>query len=359
MTDNVPINHAQSLLRLISIPEDELRADLQALNLPLVLMQSKAVPGNAISVEDYGRLFVHLVKKLQSKLSDGSSDRAVEFSAYRMLFEAMLHAGNLEQALQRASVYFQRLQPEAESFYLECDGDRVRCRFDFKAGEDRLLNAAENFSMEQLNWLPGMTGRLMSMSLWHRVCGWFIGCHIDLLEVELQQSANPRNQKLSDLFGAQVHFSATDNAFIFHRRYLDFPIVQGTAALETMLQTYPAELVKLDPRAASVSARVKNLVGSDFSRELPTLQQVADRLFMTTPTLHRRLRDEGNSFQKIKDDLRRDIAINHMMSKQYTTSQLAEMMGFSDSSTFHRAFKKWTGWTPQEYRQNQLSENGE
>ena len=74
---------------------------------------------------------------------------------------------------------------------------------------------------------------------------------------------------------------------------------------------------------------------------------------MTTPTLHRRLRDEGTSFQQLKDLCRRDAAIGYLTKGEYTTLQLSELMGFSDSSTFHRAFKKWTGLTPQEYRKSQ------
>ena len=78
----------------------------------------------------------------------------------------------------------------------------------------------------------------------------------------------------------------------------------------------------------------------------------SERLHMTTPTLHRRLREEGTSFQQLKDGARRDAAIQLIRKGTQSGAQLAELTGFSDASTFHRAFKKWTGMTLQEFRDN-------
>ena len=66
---------------------------------------------------------------------------------------------------------------------------------------------------------------------------------------------------------------------------------------------------------------------------------MADRLHITTPTLQRRLREEGTSFQQMKDHCRKNDAINYLATGEYKSAQLAELMGFSDSSTFNRAFK--------------------
>ena len=103
--------------------------------------------------------------------------------------------------------------------------------------------------------------------------------------------------------------------------------------MNKLLQTYPAELLRLDPVNASLSSKVKNLLGTDLSRDLPTLQDIAARLFMTTPTLHRRLQEEGTFYQQIKDHCRRDIALEKLRSGAITSSQLAELLGFSDSRT--------------------------
>lgn len=355
MADSIPLHYAQSLLRLVPIPEELLREELRELNLPLVLLEQKAVAEARIPVEDYGRLFIHLVHRLQGDLLPGEDDpeNTVMFSAYRMMFQAMLHARNLEQAMQRAAIYFKRLHSQGESFRLEHDGDTVHCCFDFTDEEDGSLTSAENFSMAELNWLPGLTGRVLSMAMWHRVCGWFIGSFIDLQGVELMQDSR-EGKDFSEVFGMPVRFGGARYAFSFHRRYLDFPIVQSEESLDQMLETYPAELFRISPEDHSLAVKIRNLIGTDFQRPLPGLQEVADRLYMTTPTLHRRLREEGTSFQQLKDQARRDTAINYLSSKQYTTAELAELMGFSDSSTFHRAFKKWTGMTPQEYKATHL-----
>ena len=220
MPDTLPIKYAQTLLKLAGASRDDLRQELQDLNLPLVLLKDQAVPGASISVDDYGRLFIHLVRRLQPGLATNNAelDEALEFSAYRMMYLAMAHSKTLGQAMQRASVYFSRFERDGDTFTLEQNGERATCRFHFSpASAQRDLLAAENYDMGQLSWLQGRTGRLLSIALWHRQCGWFIGSRIDLSAVDVaQEQRDEMSERLEAMFAAPINYGASHYAFHFH-----------------------------------------------------------------------------------------------------------------------------------------------
>jgi AraC-like DNA-binding protein len=82
----------------------------------------------------------------------------------------------------------------------------------------------------------------------------------------------------------------------------------------------------------------------------PSLEEVASRIHTTPSSLQRHLAAEHTSLQWLKDDLRRDLAISRLSSSRVSLVQLASELGFSDSPTFQRAFKRWTGQTCGTYR---------
>ena len=82
----------------------------------------------------------------------------------------------------------------------------------------------------------------------------------------------------------------------------------------------------------------------------PLLDQAAEHMNLTEQTLRRYLHKEGYSFQQLKDDTRRDMAMFFIDRKEQSIEDIAFRLGFSEASTFIRAFKKWTGLTPLAYR---------
>lgn len=84
--------------------------------------------------------------------------------------------------------------------------------------------------------------------------------------------------------------------------------------------------------------------------EMPTAEQVANELCLSSATLNRRLKAANTSFQQIKDTVRQQEAIRLLGNSRLSTEQIAEHLGFTDASNFAKAFKQWQGVTPSQYR---------
>ena len=348
----MPVEQLHNSLNLFGLPAHTLQTEAEARGIDLEKLSKD--PLASISAADFGRLFMAMVTQSQVASMDDSSqdlESILELSSYRLMFMYIIHAPTLRECLKRAGAYYGRFELENRSFTVETEGSVTRWVFDLGSIDDGVKPTFQDFSMDQLRWLPGLPGRTLAMYLWHRQASWLCGNFIDLIAVHFDCAPFGSANSYTGAFGAPVYFNADWCGLEFHSRYLDCPIVQTEATLGRMLQAFPAELIEADELASSVAARVRGLIGTDFAKPLPSLEEVAVNLFTTPPTLHRRLRDEGTSFQKLKDYCRRDAAIELLRDDKNTGATVADYLGFSDPSTFYRAFKKWTGMTPQQFKE--------
>jgi AraC-like DNA-binding protein len=118
-----------------------------------------------------------------------------------------------------------------------------------------------------------------------------------------------------------------------------------------MDETAVALAVERANKMLSVTERIRRLLRRYLAEEMPSLEAVSDMLATTPQTLRRRLQREGQGYQMIKDALRRDVAVEFLTQSDLPLLEVAARVGFSEASTFHRAFKGWTGLTPGAYRQ--------
>jgi AraC-like DNA-binding protein len=108
----------------------------------------------------------------------------------------------------------------------------------------------------------------------------------------------------------------------------------------------------LTPRpvvALTAAERVTAILADERGSGGPPLDRVAQRLAMSTRSLRRHLAAEGTSYQRLLDDRRRDQAIRQMTRDARQVKVIARAAGFSDPRGFRRAFKRWTGLTPQQF----------
>jgi AraC-like DNA-binding protein len=105
------------------------------------------------------------------------------------------------------------------------------------------------------------------------------------------------------------------------------------------------------PKCEAATDAVRRCLVGELCNGQPTLQQIAPRLHMNPRTLHRRLDDAGTSFRRVLMELRRELAARHLTEDQLAISEIAFLLGFSEPSAFHRAFKRWTGHAPLAFRE--------
>jgi YesN/AraC family two-component response regulator len=101
----------------------------------------------------------------------------------------------------------------------------------------------------------------------------------------------------------------------------------------------------------TTSETLRRLLEEELCGGDPALPHMAARLHMSARTLHRRLDEEGTAFRQVVDEVRRELAERHLRERVLPIGEIGFLLGFSESSAFHRAFKRWTGWRPLAYRQ--------
>ncbi|MBI5718238.1 MAG: AraC family transcriptional regulator [Burkholderiales bacterium] len=197
---------------------------------------------------------------------------------------------------------------------------------------------------------PGEYAQRAFLFLSFGLASWLAARRIPLERVEYRGQAPAHAGDVDRLFQAKVAYGREQYRLWFHARWLQLPQVQNAQSLREFFRQVPANLVVKYRDRTSVTDRIRRMLRSRLHDELPSLEEVARTLALTPQTLGRRLREEGQGFQTLKDDLRRDTAIELLQRPDLTLVDIAVQIGFSEASTFHRAFKKWTGVAPGEYR---------
>ncbi|MFD7167075.1 AraC family transcriptional regulator [Streptomyces violascens] len=188
--------------------------------------------------------------------------------------------------------------------------------------------------------------------IWHRLCSWLVGRRIPLTRAAFGYPPPPHKDEYESLFGCPVRFGDTRTEAVFDAHWLTAPLVRDEAALGQMLRRSPFELLSRRAYGTTVGEQVGRALSAALraAPRLPTLDETAARLAMSPATLRRRLAQEDTSFQQLKDAVRRDAAIAGLAEGREPIAEIAARLGFSEDTSFHRAFRRWTGTTPGSYR---------
>lgn len=163
-----------------------------------------------------------------------------------------------------------------------------------------------------------------------------------------------RHQRLSPLtdyrryFGCEVYFDQHDDGVLFSEQDLACRTVEpNVAAYQAITSLIDAEI----PRVSQpMQAQVRGAIAQFIRTEDCTNARIAAELHLHPRTLHRRLRDEGRSFQEIKDDVRRDLALHYLQRTDLDLMRIAERLGYSEHSVLTRSCLRWFSAPPSKVR---------
>jgi len=329
--NNISIVYITAGLRQAQLAGHDTSALLEAAGITAAQLQD---PDARINDQQYISIMMALIWLINDEFLGIGGKRRAPRGSFGMMCHAVIHLPTLKKALLRGIMFYNRLTMDVHLKLQTCGDRAVLSVIWDDPGVDANHAATE-----------------ATLIIAHRFSCWLINQRIPLIEATFNYAPPDHVDQHHRLFHCPLRFNQPRNSVVFDVRYLNYPLMQNESSLKHFLRTAPFNLFVIPSNAQALTAQIRALLSKDFSHEFPAFEAIASQLNMTPQTLRRRLKEEANSYQAIKDNLRRDAAIYYLSRPQLSVEEIALLMGFSEASTFHRAFKKWTGLTPGEYRQ--------
>lgn len=295
------------------------------------LQTSPMVPSQRVTLNEITRLYQLAAPETGDEMM-GLWSRPIRPRALQHLVTVQREASSLTSALYRFSTYWNLL---LDDFHL-----------DLRSGPDETELMLVPYAPDIR---PQRFGHMLILKLTHGLMSWLGGVETPVKKVRFAFARPDFAADYAVVFPCAVEFSAPRTSILFDPRRFSRPITRSPDEASVFLERAPLDWIFTGSRAHANSLRVRAFLYGE-AWQTCHLPDAAHALKMTPRTLNRRLKEEGTSFQDIKDALRRDIAIRALQQGTDSIEQIAFDTGFSAPANFHRAFRKWTNRTPGSYR---------
>lgn len=300
-------------------------------------------PAARISAAQYGALW-HIIADVLDDELFGIGRRPMRRGSFTMLCHAIIKSDTLERAMLRA-LRFKRLVIDDVEGELRREGPHAHILL-----LDRPTECGDT--------PPPPAGVFLYSSylvMLHGLACWLIGKRIPLLQVCFRCGEPVFSAELKTLFSDNIHFQSTHSGFTFDSKYLDMRNIRDEAAMKRFLRNAPANYLVKYKDLNSLSARVRRHLRDIEPTEWPSFPSLAQQMGLSPATLRRRLDSEGHSYRALLDSVRKDSAMVLLGDSTLSIAEVAEKLGFTEYSSFYRAFRQWTGVGPRAFRQTMVS----
>jgi len=296
-----------------------------------------------VSAASFATLWMAIARAIDDEFF-GLDSRRMKVGSFALITHAAMAQGSVGAALRQALRGFGCVFDDI-SARLSVHGGIARIAIDNRIDRRRGRADARRFADETL--LVMLHGLLCALA----------GRRVPLVRMAFAHPQPAHADELRRMFAPQIDFDAKRTAIDFDARVLQAKVGLSRSGLKAFLRAAPQSVflkqVAHDPARALV-ARIRQRL-RESATPWPTLDALAAELRVSPATLRRRLHDEGLQWQRLKDGIRREQALLLLAQPGPTIGTIATRLGFDDASTFHRAFRKWTGIAPGAYRRAQVA----
>lgn len=296
------------------------------------MQAGEAAPRERVPLEKSVRFWQLAVAATGDEALGLSVARQVRQTTFHALGFAVLASETLEQALQRILRYFCIVSDAAE---LRLDDTREGLRFSVCTLNGPIQPACE--SVDAL--MAVLVDSLRALA----------GRDFTPANVRLARPEPANSQPFLARFGPQLSFAAERTSLTVRYDDARRPLRYGNEEIakhnDEILQRALSEQV-----TDSTANRVRSLLIDQLSAGEPGQEQIAVQLHMSLRQLQRKLQQEETTFRAVLDATRQELAMKHIKQSRYSISEVAWLLGFADSSSFSRSFKRWTRKSPRDWR---------
>jgi len=190
----------------------------------------------------------------------------------------------------------------------------------------------------------------LSMGMFLNVFREALGDDWSPLEVRFEHEAPDNGYSHERVFGAPVRFGRRTNAFAFHRSDLDARMPNQDPYLFSIIEPFLRSRCEISRNPEDFATTVRNQIKMNLGEVPLTIAEVARIFGVPDQSLQRQLRDHGVTFQQLVNAARKELAIHYLDESDMALTEVAHCLGYSELSAFSRAFRAWTGMSPQRYR---------
>jgi AraC-like DNA-binding protein len=262
--------------------------------------------------------------------------------ALNILGYVLLSCRTAAEALGRLG-QFAALLNDGLRVRLEREGPRLHCCFEVVPNCDNYLARSPRHAIETMACGTLITMRRLTTRPIHA------------LAVAFQHPKPTSTDEHVRIFGQGiVRFGQPSNRIDFLYADLEQGLLSANPALLAMFEAQAGELLARiehsQPERGQVSRKVLAILTRRITAAVPSVRDVAQEMAMSERSLQRELREEGTSFRQLIEDVRKEIAVQHLAQPGALASEAAFLLGFSEPGAFTRAFRRWTGASPTQFQ---------